>query len=267
MQQLVMNLAVNARDAMPEGGQLRIALRRSCAVTAGKHAPVPGMSEGEWVRIDVQDTGTGIPPEHLAHIFEPFFTTKEPGKGTGLGLAQAHGIVAQHDGHITVTSEPRVGTTFSIYLPALVLAGGAANTSAPSDAVLPRGRGERILVVEDNAELRASLAELLHSLDYCVEQSANGEEALARLTDPARRQDAPVDLILSDMVMPRLGGAGLLTALRRRGLNMPVILMSGHPLGEDITALEQLGMAAWLDKPPGGLQVARAIADALGRER
>jgi two-component system, cell cycle sensor histidine kinase and response regulator CckA len=261
IQQLVMNLSVNARDAMPHGGQLRIGLAR-LAVPDGKCAPVPGLNAGEWVRIDVQDTGMGILPEHLPHIFDPFFTTKEPGKGTGLGLAQAHGIVAQHDGHITVASEPRVGTTFSIYLPALALA--PLGSSAAVDAALPRGSGERILIVEDNAELRTSLAELLQSLGYRVEEAANGEEALALLMDPARRREAAVDLILSDMVMPHVGGAALLTALRRRGLAMPVILMSGHPLGEDIAALEQLGMAAWLDKPPGGLQLARAIAGALG---
>jgi PAS domain S-box-containing protein len=263
IQQLVLNLAVNARDAMPQGGQLRLALEK-ISVTDGRHAPVPNMAGGEWVRIEVQDTGMGIATEHLPHIFEPFFSTKEPGKGTGLGLAQAHGIVAQHGGHITVASERGVGTTFSIYLPALVVAAAPAS-GAGDQAALPRGRGERILVVEDNVELRVSLAELLHSLGYGVEQAANGDEALAWLADPVRRREAPVALILSDVVMPRLGGAGLLTALRRHGLAVPVILMSGHPLGEDLGALEQLGMAAWLDKPPGRLEVARAVADVLAK--
>ncbi len=112
-----MNLAVNARDAMPEGGQLRIELT-TLTVKDARQSPLPGLSAGAWVRIDVQDTGTGIRPEHMAHVFEPFFTTKEPGKGTGLGLAQAHGIVAQHDGYISVRSELGEGTTFSIFLPA-----------------------------------------------------------------------------------------------------------------------------------------------------
>ena len=125
MQQLVMNLAVNARDAMPEGGQLRIALAK-LTVTDAKHRRCRAWARATGCASTCRTRAPASPPEHLAHIFEPFFTTKEPGKGTGLGLAQVHGIVAQHDGHITVTSEPGGGTTFTIYLPALVLAGGAA---------------------------------------------------------------------------------------------------------------------------------------------
>ncbi len=260
LQQLVMNLAVNARDAMPQGGQLRIALER-LLVTSAKRPPAPGMREGDWLCLTVQDTGTGIAPEHLAHIFEPFFTTKEPGKGTGLGLAQAHGIVAQHNGHIVVTSEQGVGTTFSIYLPALSLGVAGADEALPTD--LLRGSGQTLLIVEDEASLRASLVELLANLGYRVEEASNGAEALVRLTDPARRAAAPVALILSDVVMPQMGGVALLKMLRQRGIQTPLILMSGHPLGEDLTALEQLGMAAWLSKPPSRFQVAQAIANAL----
>ncbi len=119
VQQLVMNLAVNARDAMPAGGQLRFELARQQLGPQDK-LPVPAMTPGGWLRLLVADTGTGIAPAHLAHIFDPYFTTKEPGKGTGLGLAQVHGIVALHNGHITVESELGSGTTIAIYLPALV---------------------------------------------------------------------------------------------------------------------------------------------------
>ena len=172
------------------------------------------MSEGDWLCLTVQDTGTGIAPEHLAHIFEPFFTTKEPGKGTGLGLAQAHGIVAQHNGHIAVTSEPGIGTAFSIYLPALSLGVRSADPAPLAD--LPRGQGQNILVVEDDAKLRASLVELLNGMDYSwrSRQRRRGPCVADRSGTPAAR---PVDLILSDVVMPRMGGVGLFKVLRQRG--------------------------------------------------
>ncbi len=142
MQQLIVNLAVNARDAMPQGGHLRIALEK-LTITDGKHLTVPNMAGGAWVRIDVQDTGVGIRPEHMAHIFEPFFTTKEPGRGTGLGLAQAHGIVAQHDGHITVTSAQGMGTTFSVFLPAQSLAAEASGAGVGQPGAARRVRRTR----------------------------------------------------------------------------------------------------------------------------
>jgi len=260
LQQLVLNLAVNARDAMPHGGQLRMALEK-LLVTSAKRPPVPGMNEGDWLCLTVQDTGTGIAPEHLAHIFEPFFTTKEPGKGTGLGLAQAHGIVAQHNGHIVVTSEPGIGTAFSIYLPALSLGVTAVDPAPLAD--VPRGQGQSILLVEDEASLRASLVELLTGLGYQVEEAPNGAEAFVRLTDPARMAAAPVALILSDVVMPRMGGVALLKVLRQRGIQTPLVLMSGHPMSDDRAGLEQQGMTAWLDKPPSRWQLAHTVAAAL----
>jgi PAS domain S-box-containing protein len=265
MQQLIMNLAVNARDAMPQGGQLRIALERM-ERKSGDRPLLPDMQPGEWLRIDVQDTGTGITPDTMAHIFEPFFTTKEPGKGTGLGLAQAHGIVAQHDGHILVASEPGIGTTFSIFLPAHAVGAAAAATER---SPLPQGQGERVLIVEDDAVLRATLVELLTLWNYSVVQASNGEEALARLLvtpqdaeDPATAP-AKIDLILSDVVMPRLGGIGLAKALRLRGLHTPVILMTGHPMGEERVGLSTLGISAWLEKPPDSSALAQAIAAAV----
>ena len=256
IQQLIVNLAVNARDAMPQGGHLRIVLDK-VAVTAGKHTPVANMAAGEWVRIDVQDTGAGIRPEHLAHVFEPFFTTKEPGKGTGLGLAQAHGIVAQHDGHIVVGSEPGVGTTFSIFLPAQPMTAETGGSGAGRTGV-PEGHGESLLLVEDDVTLRTSLAELLELWGYRVVQATSGEEALALL-----HGGTAVELVLSDVVMPRLGGVALVKSLQRAGLHVPVILMSGHPLDEEQVNWQRLGVTAWLEKPPHTLQLAQAIAKAL----
>ena len=259
MQQLATNLAVNARDAMPHGGQLRIALAR-LIVTDAKRAPVPGMAVGEWVRIDVQDTGVGIPPEHLPRIFEPFFTTKAPGKGTGLGLAQVYGIVAQHDGHITVVSEVGIGTTLSIFLPAHEQV--QAGAGAAAHALLPRGQGECILVVEDDATVRASLVALLQAWNYQVVEAADGAEALTYLMG----QERQVDLVLSDVVMPRLGGIGLVKALHKRGLHIPTILMSGHAPGEDRATLQEAEVQAWIDKPPSSWLLAQAVARVLGRE-
>ncbi len=256
MQQLVMNLAVNARDAMPEGGTLGIALTHRAALPKGI-PPVPGMAPETWVEIVVSDTGTGIPPEHLAHIFEPFFTTKEPGKGTGLGLAQAHGIVAQHGGQVAVASEPGVGTIFAIYLPAATLPQRAA--APPPTQVLPQGQREYVLLVEDDDAVRGSLAALLEGWNYRVVEAANGQEALTCLAQRLRT----IDVILSDVVMPRLGGIGLVKALRRDGVETPVILMSGHMEGEARVALREAGVVAWLDKPLSPWLLAKALVEAV----
>ena len=194
----------------------------------------------------------------MSRVFEPFFTTKEPGKGTGLGLAQVHGIVALHDGHITVASEPGAGTIFTIYLPALLEAESVRTTVTA--AVLPQGHGERILVVEDDPAVRASVVDLLATCNYQVDQAANGDEALASLV----RWCGHVDLIISDVVMPRLGGINLVKALRRQGVHTPVILMSGHTAGEERAGLAEAGVAAWLDKPPSSWLLAQAVAQALG---
>jgi two-component system cell cycle sensor histidine kinase/response regulator CckA len=257
MQQIVMNLAVNARDAMPEGGRLRFELVRVQA-PALKEAPLLGMTAGTWVRATVTDTGTGIASAVMDHIFEPFYTTKDPGQGTGLGLAQVHGIVGQHDGYITVDSQLGVGTSFVIYLPALaVVAAGDGAAFTLTD--LPRGQGQTILVVEDNEALRGTLVELLGTWGYAVEEATNGLEALARLAELSR----PVDLIISDAVMPHMGGVGLFNALDRQHLRVPIILLTGHPLGDEQEALRQRGLRGVLAKPPSAEQLANMIAATL----
>jgi two-component system, cell cycle sensor histidine kinase and response regulator CckA len=260
IQQLIMNLAVNARDAMLAGGQLTFDLAR---LQLGPHdaPPLAGMAEGDWLRLVVSDTGSGIAPAHLMRIFEPFFTTKEPGKGTGLGLAQVHGIVALHNGQISVASEPGGGTTFTIFLPAAV-APDNIRAAAMAHAQLPQGHGECILVVEDDATVRASVVDLLAQWHYQVTQATNGEEAL----DWLLRDHGQVDLIISDVVMPRLGGVGLVRAIRQHGMCTPVILMSGHAPDEERAGLVEAGVAAWLDKPPSTWLLAKAVAAALAPE-
>ncbi len=257
MQQIVMNLAINARDAMPEGGNLSIGLAH-LRLQQASALPLPDMTPGDWVRITVSDTGSGIAPEVLPHIFEPFFTTKEPGKGTGLGLAQVYGIVGQHGGQITVRSQVGQGTTFTLYLPALMEEAEAL--PAAMDEPLS-GNGELLLLVEDNEPLREALAEFLRTCHYRVATASSGEEALALL---AAGNDEQPALVLSDLVMPRMGGKALLAALRGQGYRMPVIFVSGHPLDEsELRLLADQGVGAWLRKPFQMGEMVQAIARCL----
>lgn len=220
LQQVVMNLALNARDAMPQGGRLRLRLA-PLHIDDGGAAPLPLMESGDWIGLTVADDGQGMGTEVLEHIFEPFFSTKAPGKGTGLGLSQVHGIVGQHDGHITATSEPQQGTTFTVYLPAHR---APARDSAPPANDLPLGNGERLLIVEDEPSLRQAMAETLHLAHYDVLQAQNGREALSLLANG----EGDVALVISDIIMPELGGVELYKALRERQWHGPVIFITGH---------------------------------------
>lgn len=255
LQQVVMNLALNARDAMPQGGELRFRLA-PVQLEERAAAPLPGMAPGDWLRLTIADEGQGMEANVLDHIFEPFFSTKAPGKGTGLGLSQVHGIIAQHDGHITAASKPGQGTTFTIYLPAR--ATPAKRSSPPSNA-LPRGKGERLLLVEDEASLRQAMAETLQLAHYDVLQAQNGEEALAMLADGA----ADVALVLSDIVMPGLSGLDLYEALRQRQWLGPVIFITGHASLPDQQQLPP-GSPVLL-KPVSPRELAQAIRHTLDR--
>ena len=256
IQQLLMNLAINARDAMPDGGRLTLRLGHQ-TLEAGETGPIRGMRAGSWVVLSVRDTGTGIPTDVLPHIFEPFFTTKEAGLGSGLGLAQVHGIVGQHGGYIDVDTTVGVGTTFTIYLPAVA---SAADSSATDlGGALPTGRGQTVLIVEDSVPLRDALQEMLLGWEYEVYGAEDGAAALELLETLAK----PVDLILSDVVMPEMGGQALVRELRARGLHMPVILMSGHPQDQGLEKLHELGVHAWLHKPPDLDLLATTLAAAL----
>jgi len=256
MQQMVTNLAVNARDAMPNGGTLSITLDET-RIERHRPVPVPGMTPGHWIRIEVSDAGVGMPPEIQAHLFEPFYTTKEPGKGTGLGLAQVYGIVKQHEGHIRVETAEGQGTTFTIYLPSL-------QTTSVEDqptlaAALPQGHRELILIVEDNAAVRQALAGILALLNYRTLEASNGQEALALL----ERQAAEIDLILSDMVMPDMGGQALFYALQARDITIPMVTMTGHPMMRELHKLRAEGLAGWVLKPPRMEQLAHTLDQAL----
>ncbi|HET91815.1 MAG TPA: response regulator [Chloroflexi bacterium] len=256
MQQMITNLAVNARDAMPHGGVLRLGLER-VTVERDSSPPLPELNMGEWVRLTVSDTGTGISPDALPHIFEPFFTTKSPGEGSGLGLAQVHGIVGQHGGQIGVETQVGEGTTFSIYLP--TLAAHPPELLRGDVSITPQGHGEVVLVVEDNAALRTALVVSLEQWNYQALEAANGQEALALMAQQAEQ----IALVVSDVVMPGLGGIALFHTLRERGWQTPVILLTGHPMDKELDELRAHGLIAWLLKPPSLERLARAVADAL----
>ena len=258
IQQAIMNLAVNARDAMPDGGAVTIALRR-LTVRHESRPPLPEMHAGEWLELSIADTGAGISEAVLPHIFEPFFTTKGPGRGNGLGLAQVHGIVKQHGGEAMVTSTPGQGTIFTLYLPAL-RSGSDDADRRPGAGDLARGHGEVILVVEDNATTRASLVDALRMLGYRTIEAGNGHQALALLTESDR---PPVDLIVSDLVMPVAGGKALAESLRRNLISIPMIILSGHALTSEITSLRTLGVRNWIQKPVDLTRLAEVVAETL----
>ncbi len=222
VEQILMNLAVNARDAMPDGGQLVIEGRNVELDDAYARQHV-GTSAGAHVLLAISDTGVGMDPATAARAFEPWFTTKEPGRGTGLGLATVYGIVKQSGGSIELYSEVGHGTTFKIYLPRDV---GAPPLAADLPAARPApapGRSARILLVEDDAAVALLAREVLAADGHRVEVARTGREAL-QLFDAG----APFDLVITDMVMPELGGRALADELRRRGASPKLIFMSGY---------------------------------------
>ena len=241
IQQAIMNLALNARDAMPNGGRIHVQLD-GLRVDEDEERPLPEMPPNDYVTLTISDTGTGITSDILGHIYEPFFTTKGPGKGSGLGLAQVYGIVTQHGGYIDVQTEIDKGTTFTIYLPASPL---MQDTAQRETAVLETGEKETILLVEDNQDTRNALLESLSTLNYQVIGAVNGQEAL----DLYDKHQAQIALVLSDIVMPVMGGRELLNALRQRRADIPVVMMTGHPMGDQLDALMAEGMTDWLLKP------------------
>ncbi|MDB6040793.1 MAG: sensor hybrid histidine kinase [Verrucomicrobiales bacterium] len=221
IEQVIMNLAVNARDAMPKGGRLGISIE--CAnIEIANQLEHPEAKIGRFARISVSDNGSGIAPEALPRIFEPFFTTKEVGKGTGLGLATVHGIVKQHNGWIKVDTQPGVGTTFHIFLP--VLEQSTISISPVATQPVPGGH-ETILLVEDESVIRSLVRTVLERFGYTVVEAENGLEGLACW----RRHPGRIDLLVTDMVMPGgLSGRDLAEELKRLQPDLKVLYISGY---------------------------------------
>jgi CheY-like chemotaxis protein len=257
LEQVVMNLAVNSRDAMPKGGRLNISTAEieigQDYVTKRADARV-----GRFVCMSVSDTGCGIDAQTIVRIFEPFFTTKEVGKGTGLGLATVYGIVQQHRGWIEVSSEPGQGTTFKIYLPA---AQGAALPGADTGfrAAPARGGSETILLVEDETMLREIVADVLTQQGYRVLQAVSAVEALQTWD----KQDGKIDFLLTDMIMPEgMGGMDLAIQLRQRKPELKILFMSGYS-SEFMGGTLKLEGSGFLAKPFQPSKLVQAIRQVL----
>jgi two-component system, cell cycle sensor histidine kinase and response regulator CckA len=242
LEQILMNLATNARDAMPEGGELSIETK-AIQVYDAQTAAKPEMKPGSYVILAVTDTGCGMNESTAARIFEPFFTTKEPGKGTGLGMATVYGIVKQSDGYIYVYTEPGIGTTFEIYLPAVGVE-AAAQGEAPKMEAPQRG-SETILLVEDEAAVRAVCASVLRSNGYTVLESDSGTEALKI----CERHKAPIHLLVIDVLMPKMSGTKLAQRVWSSRPEIKVLFISGHT--DDTVLVHSVldGKAAFLQKP------------------
>ncbi len=257
-EQMLFNLATNARDAMRDGGVLRIETHRALLDEEQRQA-CGALHAGEYVCLAVGDTGTGMDEQTRRRMFEPFFTTKPPGKGTGLGLATVYGMAKQHGAGIEVDSEPGKGTCFRIYFPVVDAAAAAA---ASRDAGQPnvRGGSETILVVEDDDQLRRSAKRILEDAGYQVLTAADGLEALDVL-----RQGATVKLVFSDLVMPRLGGRGLYDAARRLGHAVPFLFASGYsdPDGRGTASVDS--STPLLHKPWTGPDLLAHIREILDR--
>jgi signal transduction histidine kinase/CheY-like chemotaxis protein len=223
LEQAIMNLAVNARDAMPAGGRLALAtanaeLREDFARTH------PGARAGSYVMLSVQDTGVGMDAETKAHLFEPFFTTKEPGKGTGLGLATVYGVVKQHAGYVTVDTREGAGTTFALYLPRSHEEETPAPPPGPAATAFARG-SETVLLVEDEQSVRELVREMLEARGYTVLEARHGAQALV----VAEAHAGPIHALVTDVVMPQMGGPELVTRLRPLRPGLRVLYISGYP--------------------------------------
>jgi len=256
LEQLLVNLVVNARDAMPRGGRVEIAARNVAVREELVEARSVRVTAGEYVCFSIEDFGTGMPDEVVERIFDPFYTTKDVGHGTGLGLSTVYGIVQQARGVIAVDSEVGRGTAFRIYLPRTKGETTAAEVAATSEP--PRGH-ETVLVVEDNPAVRAVAVRLLERLGYRVLQADGGEVALAVL----ETHDGPIDLLLSDVVMPRMDGADVAAAVVEKSPRTAVVFVSGHtersirerrPLPEGVRVIE---------KPLDVRALATAVREAL----
>jgi two-component system, cell cycle sensor histidine kinase and response regulator CckA len=265
-EQVIVNLAVNARDAMPDGGKLEVRTRNIGAADCARY-PYKEMPAADYVLVEVKDTGVGIPPELIEKIFEPFFSTKEVGKGTGLGLSTVYGIVKQTGGFIYLESEVAKGTTFRIFLPrhvpgvpevetAATLVPAPAEPDKPAEDLTGHGT---ILLVEDEEGLRALNARGLASRGYTVVEASNGIEAIREIEE----RDGAVDLVVSDVVMPEMDGPTLLKELRSRNPNLKMILVSGYAEDAFEKNLPEGGQFMFLAKPFTLKQLVATVKDAM----
>lgn len=255
VEQVVMNLAVNARDAMPEGGRLIVETRNAFLSEefCNDHSEC---KPGRYVALSVTDTGCGISPEVMAHIFEPFYTTKEPGKGTGLGLATVYGIMRQSGGSITVSSQPGIGTTFVCYLPTV---DSGASQSACDNSEFSKNGSETVLLVEDEAGLRKFIRGILEKHGYHVLEASNGREGMTL----ADAHLGAIDLVLTDVVMPEVNGRQLAEYLRAKDRRQKVLFMSGYTNDAVLRKGIIEEQDAFLQKPFSGRELVKRLREEL----
>jgi CheY-like chemotaxis protein len=253
---VLLNLCVNARDAMPQGGRLRLSAD-DLVVDAANAGEWPDSAPGRYVLIEVADTGSGIPPELLGRIFEPFFTTKSAELGTGLGLSTSLGIIRSHGGSIRVESTPGVGTRFRLILPAN---DKAAAGDAEETAAVFAGQGRTVLIVEDEANIRLVLEKTLQRLSFRLLIAADGEAGLAMFN--AHRTG--INLIMSDLHMPGMDGLAMIQTIRRAAPALPIVVMSGRVDDRTRHAIAALQLTWVLDKPFGYAQIVQVLRKALG---
>ncbi len=256
LEQVIANLAVNARDAMPQGGQLTIETQPVTIDETYARQHSVAVPPGSYVRLTVSDSGVGMDEATRARIFEPFFTTKAPGKGTGLGLSTAYGIVKQSGGFIWVYSEIGHGTSFTILLPQVT---EALSTARPAPTLVSTSGTETILLAEDNAGLRKLVTRTLEPAGYTVLGVATGEEALRLL----ERHEAPVHLLLSDVVMPGMSGRDLAERLAQTRPGMKVLYMSGYTTDTIVRHGVLEAQMPFLNKPFTATALLRKVREVL----
>ena len=259
LHQVMLNLCVNARDAMPAGGTLRIAAEGMQVATSATR-PHPDATAGDYVRIDFFDTGNGIPEHHRSRVFDPFFTTKEVGKGKGLGLSTARAIIKSHGGFMTLRSAPGIGSTFSVYLPGTDEAPEAhAEEARQGQGAPPRGSGQRILVVDNEDTVRLIARATLERFGYLVATACDGVQAAGLLANPYER----VDLALVDLQMPGIDVLATISALRALRPRLPIVCTSGSGSRRARRGLEEAGVRHLLDKPFSVETLVRTVSTAL----
>jgi PAS domain S-box-containing protein len=256
LHQVLLNLVLNAIEAMPDGGRVTIRADNLDVEVAGPRHPA-GLDPGRYVRLRVEDTGVGMSPEVAGRAFDPFFTTRPTGSSTGLGLATSLAIVRSHQGRIDVQSEPGVGSTFIVYLPASAESAVTEVLSEPE--AVERGRGERILVVDDEASVRAVTQHALEAYGYRVETASDGIEALATF----ERRSAAVDLVIADIDMPLMDGVELIRRLREQRQDVRVVAVSGLSDDVRLARATDAGAVAGLRKPFDTQALLRTVARAL----
>jgi two-component system, cell cycle sensor histidine kinase and response regulator CckA len=257
--QVLLNLCVNARDAMPRGGMISISAANA-DITDHDARLHGGARGGRYVVLEVTDTGEGMSKEIIDRIFDPFFTTKEVGKGTGLGLSTAQGSVSAHGGILSVISEPGEGSTFTIHLPARPAQSAAV--VIPEEAGPPQGHGELILVVDDDASVLSITQQTLEMFGYEVLTAEDGPQAIGIFS----HRSADIALVLTDMAMPIIDGPALIAALNRMVPNVPIIATTGNPSAASMSKITRTGVTHILTKPYTAEHLLRTIAEVLGEE-